>query len=371
MAFEVIRSEDLRAQFTHIAQGTYPGVTATNQTNLNAGKSFRPKSATIGEISVVRAEEGAMAFTGHEWPDGAGERHILRDCNMSLPFAMNSWLVGLAAALFASQVTSVQEGATGHYTHTSRPTNPLAGSGVRQVKVIPVYIDTGSADAGRIKRLYPSMALAGFSVSSRRGEMIQMAMDLVGSGKYDEATAITLVALSSQVLFSGQAMKVEYGAKGGALTDITERIREVSLRFTQNLALPEGYVPNATTPADGKFRSMLWFTSRQASIQMGLFVNRANRDLIDDMLSLTNEQQARKELKFTFDSGIVAGTGTSNHKLTVRFPDVRISETPVGFEDNGAVYSVGVSENQVYRDVAVADSPFTIITDNDFASYLV
>src|SRR3990172_536021 len=199
---ELIQQTDPRLVVSHLAQTAYG--TALTSTQLNAGKSFRPKEAFLGEATIIRAEEGPMAFTGHEWPDGNDERDIRRDERLALNLAMNSYWVGFLAAMLCGQVTSVQEGATGHYTHTSRPTNPLAASGVRDAKVTSFFVDSGSADGGRIKRVILSLALAGFRISAAKaGQMVAVASDWIGSGSDDPtATGYTIPALTSQVLFS-------------------------------------------------------------------------------------------------------------------------------------------------------------------------
>lgn len=358
MAFEKFLARDARIVVSHKEQTAYG--TELVDADIDAGFSFRLNAADMGNISVVRAEEGPKPFTGHEWPTGDDERDIIRDSSLSIALPLNSFMAGWAGALLLGKIASVQEGVTGRYTHTINPTDPLAASGVRQAKVTSIYLDSGSVDASRLRRKLFDLALSDVTISGRIREIVQLAINLIGSGQENITPTIVIPAQTAAVQFSGQSVKVEYGNKGGGLTDITERVREYSLRFIQNLLSDDGY-----TPGSGKFRDRIEFVDRQGSIDLALFASRANRDLLDDMLNLT-----RKELKFTFDSGVLAGSSTTNHLVVCRYPDVRISESPLSVDAAGGAYAVRVAENQINRDIAVAATPFEIVVDNTQATYL-
>ena len=365
MPVEVIRSEDLRVVLSHKAQTNY--IKQLLAADLNGGFCFQPAAALLPEITRTLAREGPQPFTGHEFPVAANEREVQRDLRFSLNFnPVNSFLIGWAAAFALQDVTSVQEGDTGHYTHTIKPSNPLAASGSLQTKVTSLYFDSGAPDAGRRKAVFPSLAFLNFGLTGRPGEDVQLALDFLGSGKEDTATAVTVPALSSQVALNGQNYKVELGDKGGALTDVTERVREWSFRCTQATDEAGGYVPNATTPADGRFRSQLRFVRRTFGLDLVILADRANTDVRDRVLNRTES-----EIRITVDSGVVAGTGTKNHGFVLRLPAVRLREAPLEFDEMGAFYRVTVPENQVYKDDAIDDSPCTITVENVQASYLV
>ena len=364
MSFEMIRGGDLRIALSHLAQTNY--TTALSAANLGAGVSYAPSAALLPEITRTLAREGAQPFTGHEFPEAAFEHEIQRDLRFSLNFnPVNSYLVGWAGAFALQDVSSVQEGVTGHYTHTLKPSDPLAASGTFQSKVTSVYFDSGGPDAGRRKAIFPSLALTNFTLSGRRGEMIQFSMDLIGSGKEDTSTAVTPPSLSTGTVLSGQNFKVELGDKGGGLTDITDRVSEWNFVCTQGVDEAGGYVPNTTTPADGKFRSRLHIIRRTFSLDLAVFADRANTDI---RTRVNGETQS--EIKITVDSGVVAGTGTKNHGFVIRIPACRLQEAPLEFDESGAFYRVTVPENQFYKDSAIADSPCTLTVENEQASYI-
>ena len=365
MPTEVIRSEDLRVAMSHLAQTAY--ATALTPANLNAGVSFKPAAAVLPELARTLAREGPQAFTGHEFPLASSEQEIQRDLRFSLNFnPVNSYLVGWAAAFALGKVTSVQEGATTHYTHTIVATDPIASGGTFFSKVTSIYLDSGGPDANRHKAIFPSLALLNFGLTGRRGELVQLSMDFMGSGKEDTTTAVTVPTLTSETVLSGQNFKVELGDKGAGLTDITERVSEWNFRCIQATDEAGGYIPQTTTPADGKFRSQLRFIRRQFTLDLVILADRSNTDIRDRVLNATES-----EVKITVDSGVVAGTGTDNHGFEIRIPACRLREAPLEFDESGAFYRVTVPENQIYLDSAIAASPCQITVENTQVSYLV
>jgi len=363
----VIHQEDLRIAMSHLAQTVYG--TALTAANLLAGKSFRPSGPLLPEIARQFLREGPLGFSGVEFAREETMFEVRRDVRVALAFSpLNSYLAAWGPAFILQGVTSVLEGATGHYTHTIKPS--VAVTSGRQAKVTSIYIEATGPDADRRKAIYPSLAVERFSISARMGDFIQCAIDLLGSGVEDAATAVTLPALSTEVPFSGQNYKFEIGDQGGALTDITELVSEWSLELAQQLAAERGYVPNATTPASGKFRSQMQFTRRTPAFNFRVDIDRATPQTVGSirqryMLS------TKTEIKVTVDSGVVAGTGAKNHGFEIRIPSCRLMVGDPSFDDMGAFYSVSVPSEKIYLDGAIADSPIKITVENDQVSYLV
>ena len=309
MAVEIIRGSDLRLAMSKLAQSAYG--TALSAANLNAGKSFRPLAGVFSDPSIILAGQGPRAFTGHEWATSDDEREVLRDLEFSLNFNANPFLVAWAAALALGSVASVQEGATGHYTHTIRPTDPLSASGV-QAKVSSLYLEAVGPDANRYKGIFPSLAVLGFTLTGRLRELAQLSVDLLGSGKVDRATAVTLPALSADRLL-GLQWKVEITPSGQSLIDVTERVKEWSFVCRQNVDREAGYVPNAATPADGRFRSQLRFTNRTFSLTLAMLADRSKFGTND--VRDWKEARTKLDILITIDSGVVAGKSFNDAHL--------------------------------------------------------
>lgn len=365
MAVEIIRGSDLRLALSKLAQSAYG--TALSAANLNAGKSFRPVAGIFADPTVILGGQGPRAFTGHEWAVADDEREVLRDLEFSLNFNANPFLVAWAAALALGSVTSVQEGVTGHYTHTIRPSDPLSSTGF-QAKVTSLYLEAVGPDANRYKGIYPSLAVLGFTLTGRMRELAQMSVDLLGSGKVDRTTAVTLPALSSDRLL-GLQWKVEITPSGQALVDVTERVKEWAFTCRQNVDREAGYVPNAATPADGRFRSQLRLVNRTFALTLALLADRSKFGTND--VRDWKESRTKLDIVITIDSGVVAGTGTSNHKVKVRLPECRLSDAPLAADDLGASFALEVPESGVYENTGVTDAPCTITVDDDEPSYLV
>ncbi len=362
----VIRPEDLRLVMSNLAS-TFAA--PLSQANLNAGKSWRPTAAILPEIEKRFVRQGPQAFTGHEWSIAANQREVQRDLQFSLSFALNSWLAAWAPAFVLQDISSVQEGATGRYTHTIKPVNLLGSGAGMQAKLTDLFIDSGSADANRRKGIYLALAVVRFSISCRIGENCQISMDFAGSGKDDIATSITVPALSTEVMLGGEQWKFERGDQGGALTDFTERVREWSFEVSQEISLDRGYIPNAATPADGIYRSQFRVLRRRFQFSWNEDIDRANY-VTAGGLQARMKAQTRTETKITVDSGVVAGSSTTNHKLVLRVPDHRIPLTQPGIDADGASFAVSVPNELIYPDTGIGSVPAVITVDNDQASYL-
>lgn len=361
MAFEVLLGEDIIVIASPKVQ-TVHGTRLTDS-DIEAGKRVRLNTATLGDLSIARTPGTPRAGSRTEFPVADNEKVTGHDSALTFAMDCESFMLGYGLSHIFQDVDSVQEGATTHYTHTMAASDPLAVSGTRASFITSVYLDSGGPDAGRLVRVLPDLAISGVSLSGRGKDIVSLAVEHVGSGLEVSNPAIDpMPALPTQVLFANDGVKLEYGDRGGSLTDISERLSEWSLRFNKVLALDSRYYPGS-----GLYGKRLWFLRRTFSIDLALFVSRANRDLVDDMLNRT-----RKEIKVTIDSGVLAGTSTgTNHKLVARYPDVRIGESPIQFNADGAVYGVRVAEDQIYKDSTIAASPCTVTLDNDTTAYLV
>lgn len=360
---EVIRGGDLRIALSYKARTAYG--TALLAADLTGGKSYRPAAALLPEITRRLAREGNLPFSGHEFPLAVNEYEVQRDLSFSLNFdGADSFLVAWAAAFALQDISSSQEGTTGHYTHTIKPSDPLGAAGM-QAKVTDVFFDSGGPDATRRKSILTALATTRFAVSGRLGQLVSLAIDFLGDGGEDTSTAVSpLPALAAEYLMTGQRVKLELGDKGGALTDFTDRLREWAFTCDQQVDAENGYIPDITA-GKGKLRQQLRFVRRAFSFDFSLFANRANTDIRDRVLA-----QTQSAIKLTVDSGIVAGTGAKNHGFEISIPACRLHEAPYDFDDAGAFYKVSVPSNQIYKDASIADSPVKITVENVQASYL-
>lgn len=362
----VIRPEDLRMQMSHLAS-TFAA--PLSQANLNAGKSWRPVGGVLPEpVQRFARQAAGVAFTGHEYAVQQNEREIQRDVQVSLVFELNSWLAGFAAAFLLDDVASVQEGSTGHYTHTCKPVNLLASGNGMLAKLTDIYFDAGSADANRRKFILLALALQRFSISGRIGGNCQIAMDFLGSGKEDTATAITLAALSTEVLLGGEQWKFERGDTGGALTDITDRIREWTFECVNEIDAERGYTPNVATLADAKYRRQFRVLRRRFSLSWTEEVDRAQQVAAGGPRARALAR-TRTETKITIDSGVQAGTGTDNHGMEIRIPDHRLPVVDPQIGADGAVLPITVPMELMYPDAGIGNVPLVVTVENDQASY--
>jgi hypothetical protein len=361
MAFEVMMGEDIVLIASHKIQTAHGTPLPDADFETTVGRRLRVNSATMGDVSIARSPGTPRPGSQTEHSIADNERVVGHDSALSLSMDCESWMLGMALSHIFQVDGSQQEGSYTHYTHTMTCSLPLAQSGTRVSPITSVYLDSGSLDAGRLQRVLPDLAITGVTLSGRGKDIVSLGVDMVGSGVEVTNATITVPALPTDVKYANDAFKLELGARNGSLTDISERLDAWSMRFNKSLALEQGYYPGS-----GLYRKRLWFLRRTFSLEFGIYANRANRDLIDDMVNRT-----RKEIKITIDTGVLAGTSpAATHKFVARYPDVRIGEAPLQFNPEGAMYGVRVAEDQIYLDPDET-SPVTVTIDNTTPAYLV
>ncbi len=361
MAFEVMMGEDIILIASHKIQSAHGTRLVDADFEGSLGRRLRVNTATMGDLSISRSPGTPRPGSRTEHSIADNERVTGHDSAITLAMDAESWMVGMALSHIFQDDTPTQEGATGCYSHVMECSDPLAVAGSRVSAITSMYLDSGGPDATRLQRVLPDLAISGVTLSGRGKDIVSLAVDTPGSGREVTDATVTVPALPTDVKFANDGVKLEYGDRNGALVDISERLDTWSLRFNKVLALEQGYYPGS-----GLYRGRLWFLRRTFSIELGLFVDRETRDLIDDMVNRT-----RKEIQFTIDSGVLAGTSqTTTHKLVARYPDVRIGETPVQFNPEGAMYGVRVAEDQIYLDPDET-SPVTCTLTNTVPAYLV
>jgi hypothetical protein len=293
MTFEVLMGTDIIFVASHKVQSAYGTRLANADFQTTVGKRLLLNTATLGDVRPSRSPGTPRAGSRTEHPIANVEKVTGHDSSLSLAMDCDSMSLGLFLAHIFQDCDSTQEGATTHYTHVMQCTDPLAVSGSRVSLVTSAYLDAGNSEAGRLQRILQDLAVTGVTISGRGKDIVSQAVDMIGSGREVTDQAITPSSLADVQEFANDGVKLEYGNKGGSLTDISDRLDTWSLRFNKQLASDQGYYPGS-----GLYRGRLWFIRRSFSIELGIYVNRANRDLIDDMKNRTE-----KEIKVTIDSG--------------------------------------------------------------------
>jgi hypothetical protein len=358
MAFEVIMGTDCIFEISTAVQAAFGTrlADAYFESAGTGGRRIRLNTATLGEFGVVRAGGGPKPGSRTEHPVASNERIVGHDSSLSLNMDADSFVVGWALSHIFQDVSSGSAGTNGivqHEMHCSDPLLATTSGGGRSSVITSVYLDSGGPDAGRLQRVMADMAIQAATLSGKGKDIVTLAVEMPGSGLIATDPTITPIDLPAQTLLANDNFKLEYGTRGGSLTDISERVDTWSLRFNKVLALDQGYYPGS-----GYYRKRLWFLRRTFSIELALYADRASADLVTDLIN-----QTREEIQITLQNGL--------HKLVLRYPDVRITESPVQFREEGAVYPVRVAEDQVFYDSEDADSPCTATLDNDVAAYLI
>ncbi len=336
MAFDPQRDFDVAWAFTTKKQTAYDTIRAdvdlTLRTYFNA--------LEFGAITQRKETDGAKFGKGHEFSTIV--RNLSQDLRLARSFDLSSLMAGWVAAFGMGKVVTT---GIGPYVHTITFSDPPTDGKDAPVTTIYEQLSDG------IKRKIHSAAVNDFSMSGQNQQLVQMALNLVGSGEVTSG-AVTLPGVTAISLFNGGDTTVKVGPQG-APVDISERILDWSFNVSQNLKDDLGYHPGS-----GLYRARIWLGKRTVSLSLRAFLDDSS-DMLDLFLANTLREV---EIKNTIDA---------NNELTVLFPGLRFTQYSTEVEDGILVHNLSTGDDGVFKDVSgTPNEPIQIIVKNDEATYL-
>lgn len=303
-------------------------------------------AADVSQTQLELVSDAGRYGKGHEF--ATTDREVARDVRRAVTAELNSFLFGWLAAfgLGAIQTTPLTPGQSYQHVATFQPLTD------KQMPVTTLYEELSSG----LKRRLHAIAVAEFTLSGRARQPVEAAASLLGSGRETRGAITSLPGMTSVSLLLGGDVAVKYGPQGAPVS-LADRVREWSVRISQQPDADGGY-----TPGSGKYRSRLLVTRRVASLAMVVEVDEANADLFDALLN-----RDTKEVKIELD-GLSIGTSSDTHGGSIRFPALRFTAVEVGVNNGRMVYRVEAGEEGIFKDGA--NEPVILTVRNDVASYL-
>lgn len=304
-------------------------------------------AADVSQTALAVVSDAGRYGKGHEF--ATTDREVTRDIRRALSAELNSFLFGWLAAFGLGAVASSVLTVGQSYQHVCT----FQSLSDKHMPVTTIYEELW----GGLKRKLHAMAVAELTLSGRARETVRAAASLIGSGRETRGAITALPAMTPATLLLGGDVTVKYGTQGAPVS-LGERVREWSLRISQQPDADGGY-----TPGSGKYRSRLLVTRRVASLTLVVEVDSSSADLLDALLN-----RDTKEVAIELE-GLPIGTSADTHGGVIRFPAVRFTAVEVGADDGRMVYRIQAGEEQIFKDGA--NEPVTITVRNDVAAYLV
>lgn len=303
--------------------------------------------ADIGEVTQSRWTDQDRVGKQHEFP--TTQRELMRDMRRSATMDLTSRMAGWAAAFCMGSVTTTTVGVSGKQ-HVIKFSSPSVS---KQVPVATIYEQVWAQTA--MERRLESMAVDSFTISGQPGQVAQLQMSLIGSGKVTTGTPVTVPSLSSIHPLDTLSAVFKLGTQG-ATTDLTDRLYDWSISVSQNLDAANGY-----RPGGGIYRTRMWFGKRAVTLQAKLWVDTASTDIHDLLLAQTVQELSLELI------GDTLGTG-STHGVIALFPAIRVETEKIGVQGENICYQITAT---IYKDAGgTPNEPFQLTVRNDVTGYL-
>jgi hypothetical protein len=286
-----------------------------------------------GDISKEFFSDLELA-KGHPWESVRTEVKRTTQFGFSglpaYPF-LSAWAL---AFLFGKVVTA----GTDPYTHTFTP-----DLSTTVAPVTTIYLE----DTAAVKFKAQDIAVASVEFSGGPFGVLQMAMELIGSGRHSDV-AMTPPALVDPVFLLANNTDILLGPQAGAVS-IKELVRSWSVRF-------ESQMEDYRHPGSGLFSGF----HRRGNLRARVSLTVAEKDT--DALRTLFVADTVRELQINTNTA-------ANSQLNFKFPKIRFRVSPPAAEGNFIVRTLEADESGIQKD-ATAEFVEAVAVNNQ-ATYLV
>ena len=258
------------------------------------------------EVGKGHADPTRLDIEGHEY-------------SRSLNYHLEAWLAAWVGAFGLGKITSA--GPTDSaYTHTCL--RSLRSDDNGQLPWTTIVEENDSDDWYR-----NDIVVGGFELSGQIGQRPTLKIDVVGSGKEEDASAFSTPAFATANLLKLTGLQFQFGV-AGALVDLSSRLRTFKISHNNNLD-----VGNSRSPGCGLYAAQcLYGDQRPASLEFTVI-----RSGVTELTQLKAATQL--QAVFTFTGGLI-GAGATAHSLTITFTALKIEDVDITFDNKRELFTV-------------------------------
>ena len=297
---------------------------------------------------------------GRGFPYATSKRDLFYDTKMSRTMDLTSLMAGWAAAFGLGSISSTQPNVASNptaYRHVITLLNTVA-AGSKQLPITTIGEQISEAD--NLERTFEVMAVSDFTITGKNRELLQLQINLVGSGKITVGE-VTIPALTpvSPLDMGGMIFKV---GTMGAPTDISARLEDFSFKFNAGIDLN-----NRWSPGSGKYASRHWVTVPRPTFDATVTMDQASSDMFDHMVA-----NDILEVSFKAVGDVITVAQPETHDCEIKFPSVTLTTVKMEASGNWVAYKISVADDDIYQVAGStpANTPIQITVTNTEAAYL-
>lgn len=288
---------------------------------------------------------------GH--PYATSHRKVAQMTALQRAVELSDIFAGWAAAFCLGSVTTTQPNPGGNPTvfdHVFRWTN------LATTKAMPFTTIHEKPWAGLARKL-PDVVVAGFSLSGRGQDPVQLSIQMLGSGRATD-TAMTAPTLSPPAFLDNGSAVIKLGPSGAAV-DISSRVVEWSAAVQAN---PDE--ANGRFPSSGLYVGRWWYGPKRTAVpELTLLVNQSDTDILDLFRNDTAQ-----ELQINVAGAVITGGQPELYRMDLLWPEIHFTAVEDTVTDGKVALRMSIGEDGVF--LKSGSEIFQITVTNKEASYL-
>jgi hypothetical protein len=277
------------------------------------------------------------------------------DIDLSLDFDLSSVLAGICCGFGLGTVNTTTP-IGGVFQHVFKPLDPATALQLPAMSIVEEPINNTG-----VKKKIQDLIVASWEVSGAGKERLKLSAKLKGSGQWANSS-LSMPAITAAKFWRMADCKFELGVFGGALTDVSSRVRGFKVGWDNGNANDvDGYFPGS--PRDGttlaQFRGRHEIGQRRSpsfSLDLLQDVDGTELDRLD----------AGTNLAFRVTATGPVISGVHNYTFIADVPDIRYKIVEKKYLDGKLGY--GIDSEVHYDDVNLC--PIFVTLKNDQSAYL-
>src|SRR3990167_5693243 len=306
----------------------------------------------VGKLAHRLASNADRFGKGH--PYATSQRKVAQMTSLQRALELNDIFAGWAAAFCLGSVTTTQPNPTNNptvYDHVIRWSN-LATS-----KAMPFTTIHEKPWAGLARKL-PDLVVASFTLSGRGQDAVQMAIQMLGSGRASDAS-LSAPTLATPAYLDNGGVVIKLGPSGAAV-DISSRVIEWSVAVNAN---PDE--ANGRFPSSGIYVGRWWYGPKRTAVpELTLFVNQSDTDILDLFRNDTAQ-----ELRINLAGAVITGGQPEVYRMDLLWPEIHFTAVEDTIVDGKVALRMTVGEDGVFQ--KAGSEYFQATVTNTTPAYLV
>jgi hypothetical protein len=304
----------------------------------------------VGKLAHRLISDAERYGKGH--PYATSQRKVAQMTALQRAAELNDLFAGWAAAFCLGSDTPSQPNPGGNptvYDHV------IQWSDLSASKAMPFTTVHEKPWAGLARKL-PDLVVASFTLSGRGQDAVQMAIQLLGSGRATDA-AFTPPTLAAPSYLDGGAV-IKLGPSGAA-ADISSRVVEWSVAVNAN---PDE--ANGRYPSSGLYVGRWWYGPKRTAVpELTLFVNQSDTDILDLFRNDTPQ-----ELQINLAGAVITPGQPEVYRMNLLWPEIHFTAAEDTLVDGKVALRMTVGEDGVFQ--KAGSEPFQVTVTNKTPEYL-